>query len=489
MKNVKDTVINRNADKYPVKVLQIGEGNFLRAFVDWMIDQMNNAGVFGGSAVLCQPIVRGMAKVINGQNGVYTVLMRGIEDDKVVEKADIVTSVSHCIDPYEDFDAFLEIGRSESLQVIVSNTTEAGITYHAGDRPDDRPPLSYPAKLTVLLYERFKAYHGDADKGLLILPVELIEHNGDSLKACVNRYAEEWQLESGFLTWLESAVFFANTLVDRIVTGYPRDEAASICEKLGYDDPLLDTCEPFHTWIIEAPKKWGEVLELTKAGLHVIWTDDMTPYRTRKVRILNGAHTVSVLAAYLSGHDIVLEMMKDERFSRYINRAMQDEIIPTIDLPKEELESFASAVIERFSNPFIKHRLLDISLNSVSKYKARCLDTLLEYTKANGTLPPVLCFGFAALIAFYKGTMEDGRYYGVRNGERYEIRDDAAVLNFFEGAWKNGDAARAVLQNVEFWGQDLTKVKGLLETVDGTLRIIESEGIDKALEALLEKAG
>lgn len=487
MKNVKDTVAQRHAERYPVKVLQIGEGNFLRAFADWLIDKLNDADLFHGSVVLCQPLNAGMAEQINKQNGVYTVLMRGVEDGKTVEKADVVTSVSRCINPYADYAEFLNLGRAESLQIIISNTTEAGIAYHEGDKPDDRPPFSYPAKLTALLYERYKAFGGSAESGLLILPVELIERNGDNLKACVLRYAKDWSLPEAFFAWLESAVSFANTLVDRIVTGYPRDEAAVIWEKLGYEDNLLDTCEPFHTWVIEAPKKWSAVLPFEQAGLHVIWTDDMTPYRTRKVRILNGAHTLSVLAAYLSGHDIVLEMMRDERFSKLIHEALWKEIIPNIDLPRAELDGFASAVLERFSNPFIKHRLLDISLNSVSKFKARCLDSLLESTAANGKLPPALCFGLAALIAFYKGTLEDGHYYGTRNGERYEIRDSADVLAFFASAWKNGNVAQAVLQNTAFWGRDLTKVDGLLDTVSVSLDTIETDGIDTALGALLER--
>lgn len=491
MKNIKDIVEKKYGLQLPEKVLQIGEGNFLRAFADWMIEKMNAAGKFNGSAVLCQPIGRGMAETLNAQKCVYTVLMRGIENGSVVEKADVVTSVSRCINPYEQFDELIKIAESPELKVIISNTTEAGIAYHEGDRPTDRPPVSYPAKMAVILYERFKKFGPDSSKGLIILPVELIERNGDNLKRIVFQYAGEWGLPKAFLTWLENDVCFANTLVDRIVTGFPRDEISAICEKLGYEDNVLVTCEPFHTWIIEAPEKWAGVLPFEKAGLNVIWTDDMTPYRTRKVRILNGAHTVSVLAAFMAGHDIVLDMMNDGVFNRFIKYVLNDEIIPNINLPRSELDSFANAVIERFSNPFIKHRLLDISLNSVSKFKARCLDSLLEYTSNNGRLPSALCFGLAALIEFYKGTMKDGRYYGTRGEESYEIRDSAEVLEFFSQAWKSGDAAsvaRKVLANESFWGKDLTGIDGLVSKVSGYLLDIEQNGVPDTVKKITENS-
>lgn len=490
MKNISEIVPKVYGAKLPEKVLQIGEGNFLRAFADWMVEKMNQEGYFNGSVVLCQPSGRSMAGRLNAQRCVYTVLMRGVEEGRVVERSEVVTSVSRCINPYDDYEALLAAARSPELRVIVSNTTEAGIAYHAGDKPGDRPPVSYPAKMTVILHERYKVLGANEGSAVLILPVELIERNGDSLKKYVLQYAREWGFEQEFIGWLQNEVCFANTLVDRIVTGYPREEAAALCERLGYEDNLLDTCEPFHSWVIEAPKKWAELVPFDKVGLHVVWTDDMTPYRTRKVRILNGSHTVSVLAAYLCGHDIVLEMMKDETFNHLLRSVQQNEIIPNIDLPREELDSFAAAVLERFSNPFIKHRLLDISLNSVSKFRARCLDSLLEYRENNGgRLPEVLSFGFAALMEFYKGKLEDGRYYGERGGEKYEIRDDAEVLRFFERVWKEGaaDVARKVLGNADFWGRNLNEVEGLTEKVGGYLAAIEEKGMRAVVERLAQE--
>ncbi|MFO7161220.1 MAG: tagaturonate reductase [[Clostridium] cellulosi] len=483
MKNIKETVTKKDL---PEKVLQIGEGNFLRAFADWMINTMNNAGVFNGSVVISQPIARGMSEMLNAQDCVYTVLMRGIEDGKVVEKAEVITSVSRCINPYEDFNTLLDVARNPEIKVIISNTTEAGIAYHEGDKPTDMPPQSYPAKMTVMLHERYLALGAGSDSAILILPVELIERNGDNLKKIVLQYATEWGFEPEFIDWLKTEVCFANTLVDRIVSGFPRDEINEICEKLGYEDNMLVTCEPFHSWVIEAPKKWAEVIPFDKVGLHVIWTDDMTPYRTRKVRILNGAHTVSVLAAYLSGYNIVREMLEDKTFNRYLKSVLNNEIIPNIKLPREELDSFAAAVLERFSNPFIKHKLLDISLNSVSKFKARCLDSLLEYTESRKELPDILCFGFAALMEFYKGEMRDGRYYGKRNGEEYEIRDNADVLAFFNDAWKQGGVVKKVLSNTAFWGRNLLEVPGLEEKIEGYLSKIEKNGMRNAVEELME---
>ena len=478
--------INKKYEKtfgsLPEKVLQIGEGNFLRAFADWIVESANRHGVFNGSVVMAQPIEQGLCDVINSQNGMYTVLMRGVEGGKVVESFERVTSVSRCINPYKNYNELVEAACLDTLEVIISNTTEAGIAYREGDKPSDTPPISFPAKMTALLYARYKKFSGDPAKGLLILPVELIERNGDNLRLIVLKYAKEWQLEPDFISWLENACCFANTLVDRIVTGYPREEYFELSAVMGYEDKLLDTCEPFLFWVIECDKKWAEKFPVDKIGMNIIFTADMTPYRTRKVRILNGAHTVSVLLAYHCGHDIVLEMMNDKLFRQFIERAMFSEIIPTINLPAKELEFFANAVLERFENPFIKHRLLDISLNSVSKYKARCLGSLLDYYRINNKLPPVLTFGLAALINFYKGEFEDGNYIGMRGEEQYDIKDDRAVCEFMHKAWQTDDPADVVLGNTALWGQDLNLIPGLTAAVRKDLHDIRYKGAKQALK-------
>ena len=489
MKTIND-VIEKKYGNYPEKVLQFGEGNFLRAFVDWMIDKANRDGIYHGSIVLCQPIAQGLKDMINAQDGVYTLAMRGAENGQPVEKIEVITSVSRCINPYENYEDLMEIARSADLEVVVSNTTEAGIAYHAGDQPTDRPPVSFPAKVTAFLYERYKAFHGDPEKGLLFLPVELIDNNGAELKRIVLQYAQEWELGQEFTDWINTANAFTSTLVDRIVTGYPRDEVSYFEEKLGYKDNIIDTSELFNLWVIEGDKKWADKLPVHKTDANVIWTDDVKPYKKRKVRILNGAHTSTVLAAYLAGFDIVGDFMKDDTVRTFMNNVIYQEVIPTLDLPKEELESFAAAVNDRFANPYIKHKLLDIALNSCSKFNARCLPSLLGYVEEKGVLPKCLTFSLAAFIKFYQGEWKDGVYTGTRkDGTQYPLRDDESVIRFFADAWSENDAegtAEAVLSNKDFWsGKDLTEVPGLRDAVAGYLKEMEEKEIKEIMAELI----
>lgn len=489
MKKVNETV-EKIYGNYPEKILQFGEGNFLRAFTDWMINKANNEGVYNGSIVLCQPIAPGLANLINDQDGVYTLAMRGIENGEAVEKIEQITSVSRCINPYENYEALMEIARSKDLEVIISNTTEAGIAYKEGDKITDAPPSSFPAKVTALLYERFKAFEGAMDKGLLFLPVELIDNNGAELKRIVLKYANEWELGEEFINWIEKANKFTSTLVDRIVTGYPKDQIDYFEEKLGYKDNVIVTSELFNLWVIEGKKEWADILPIHKTDANVIWTDDVTPYKKRKVRILNGAHTSTVLAAYLAGHNIVLDFMNDEVFKTFLDKVIYDEVIPTLDLPKEELENFAAAVADRFANPYIKHKLLDISLNSCSKFNARCLPSLLGYEEIKGEAPKYLSFSLAAFIRFYKGIFVDEMYMGQRaDGTQYQIKDDAEVLRFFEKNWADNDAehiASAVLSNTNFWsGKDLTEVPGLLDKVTEYLKSMDTMDIKDIIKSII----
>lgn len=475
---------------YPEKILQFGEGNFLRAFVDWMINKANKAGLYEGSIVLCQPIAQGLGEMINAQDGVYTLAMRGIEDGQPVEKIEQITSVSRCINPYADYEALMALARSADLEVVISNTTEAGISYHAGDKLTDTPPHSFPAKVCAFLYERYKHFDGAMDKGLLFLPVELIDNNGANLKRIVLQYADEWGLNEAFKNWVCEANHICSTLVDRIVTGYPRDQIDYFEEKLGYKDNVIVTSEVFNLWVIEGKKEWADILPIHKTDAHVIWTEDVTPYKKRKVRILNGGHTSSVLAAWMSGHDIVLDMMQDEVFEKYLDKVLYDEVIPTLDLPKEELMQFASDVKDRFRNPYIKHKLLDISLNSCSKWCARVMPSLTGYVEAKGELPQALTFSLAAFIKFYEGKMVDGKYIGKRaNGDEHEIKDDAEVLAFFADVWATGDAAgvaKAVLSNTAFWnGTDLSAIDGLTDAVAGYLTAMAEKPVRDVVAALV----
>ncbi len=475
------------------KVLQFGEGNFLRGFTDWMIHRLNTAGLFNGSVVIVQPLATGQVKQLNGQNGLYTLALRGMKDGAVIEEKELITCVSRGIDPYADYDSLLQCAQNASLRFIVSNTTEAGIACDAADRPDDRPPRSFPGKLTALLHARYTAFKGDPSKGFVMLPCELIERNGDALRRCVLQTARAWHLPLTFIHWIEKHNVFCNTLVDRIVTGYPKDEAADFAQKLGYDDQLLDTGELFHAWVIEGPAWLAKELPFDRVGLNVIWTDDVTPYRDRKVRILNGAHTMTVLAAFLAGKNTVKECMDDPVISRYLRDGLNDEIIPTLDLPKADLQSFASAVCERFANPFVKHFLLSIALNSVSKFTARVLPSLSEYRLRRGTLPKRLTFSLAALLAFYRGTeLRDGALIGNRAGEPYLIKDSPAVLEAIQAAWKTCDGSASSVEKLTatllgsrtLWGQDLAGIPGLVTAVAAYLRSILEKGAAATLVSL-----
>ncbi len=489
MINIKDTV-EKVYGNYPERILQFGEGNFLRAFADWMIDNANANGDYKGSIVVAQPIANGLADLINQQDGVYTLAMRGIEDGEAVEKISQITSISRCINPYEDYEELLKIARSEDLEVVISNTTEAGISYNPGDKLDDAPPTSFPAKVTAILYERFKAFDGDMEKGLLFIPVELIDNNGNNLKRIILQYANEWNLGEDFLNWIEKANKFTNTLVDRIVTGYPKDQLDYFEEKLGYKDNIIVTSEVFNLWVIEGKKEWADVLPIHKNEANVLWTDDATPYKTRKVRILNGGHTSTVLAAYLAGHNFVGDFMDDEVFKTYLHKLIFEEVIPTINLPEEELAGFANSVADRFANPYIKHKLLDISLNSCSKFSVRCLPSLLEYINRKNALPEALCFSFAAFIKFYEGKMEDGKYIGKRaDGTEYEIKDDKEVMSFFEKVWESNDVKQIVnqvLSNDAFWsGKDLTTVEGLEDKVAYYLDKLQSNDVHSVVKEII----
>jgi tagaturonate reductase len=327
------------------------------------------------------------------------------------------------------------------------------------------------------------------------MPCELIDRNGDNLKSIVIQLANEWGLEKEFISWIENSNYFLNTLVDRIVTGYPRDEVEKITEELGYKDNLLDTAEIFHLWVIEGDKKFSKELPLTHAGLSVIWTEDMTPYRTRKVRILNGAHTMTVLAAYLYGLDTVMECMDDDLIRAFMRKGIFEEIIPTLDLPEKELLDFANAVSERFKNPFIKHYLLSISLNSTSKYKTRVLPSVLEYVNRKGELPKVLTFSMAALIAFYRGTeIRENSLIGIRQGEEYKTNDDIPVLELFSELWRDYEVSKngteklvsEVLSKTDIWGMDLNALPGFTLTVADHLYRIVTYGMKAALYEVLK---
>ena len=476
MENLNSKMIQKT--ERPIKVIQFGEGNFLRAFVDYMIDVANEAGVFDGSIAIVKPISFGSLEMFEKQDNLYTVVLRGKENGETVNDSRIVTSISKVMDCKEDYEDYMGLAKLDTLRFVVSNTTEAGIVLDKNDSMEGLP-ATYPGKLTKFLYERYKAFDGDMNKGLIILPVELIENNGGKLKECVLALCDCWELPAEFKDWVKEACVFCSTLVDRIVTGYPRNEVAAICEELGYQDNLVDVGEPFGLWVIESDKDISNELPLDKAGLPVVFTDNQKPYRERKVRVLNGAHTSSVLAGYLYGLDIVRDCMHDEIMGKFIRQVVMDEIVPQVPLPLEEVKAFAASVFERFENPFIDHALLSISLNSVSKWKARVLPSFKDHYANKGELPRLITFSLAALFAFYSSDdLREGTLYAKRaDGTAYEIHDDAHVLEFFSAnsGKEAGEFVKAALSEEAFWGEDLTAYEGMEATVAEWLVLIKQD--------------
>ena len=476
-------VLNRNtvqAESFTERILQFGEGNFLRAFANWMIHEMNHQANFDAGTVVIQPIADGLIKTLNDQDGLYTLYMNGIKNGEVLSERKVVDCIQRGINPYEDYDAYLANAENTNLRFVISNTTEAGISYNPEDNLEDAPQASFPGKLTALLYKRFHFFNGASEKGLIVIPCELIDRNGDNLKKIVLQYATDWNLDKGFVSWINNDNIFCNTLVDRIVPGYPIDKIDTITEELGYIDHLIVEGEQFHLWVIEAPESVKNEIPAKTCGLNIVFTNNMEPYRTRKVRILNGAHTSLVPVSYLYGIDKVRESLEDQVVGKFIQDAIFEEICPTLDLPEQELIQFSNAVLERFRNPYLEHDLISISLNSISKYKTRVLPSVLEYIKRENALPKRLLFSLAALIAFYRGD---------RNGVNIPLKDDQSVLDFFAAQWVAIDVkaiAKATLQNVDFWGQDLTQFNGLLEEVTTSLVAINKHGMKEALNDFMK---
>ncbi len=418
---------------HPVKILQFGEGNFLRAFFDWMVQRMNRVAGFAGAVQIVKPRSGGEAcKRINDQDGLYHVVQRGVSQGKPVEECQLVECVKGCLDPVADWDAVLETARLPELRFVVSNTTEAGIEYRPGAD-------TFPAKVARVLEARFEAKL----PGLVFLPCELNENNGDKLRECVLKYLEDTPQVAEYVS---RECVFCNTLVDRIVSGYPQKDSERYCRQLGVEDRLLVCCEPFFFLAIQGPQWLAQELPFEKTGLDVRLVEDLAPYRTRKVRFLNGAHTSSVLGAHLAGLTFVDEMVRDEKFGAFLRQVLFEEVMPTVQLPEEEKRAFAQAVLERFANPFAEHRLLSIALNSVAKWRVRVLPTLLDYVALFGKLPPCLTKSMAYLIDFYRTC---------------QFQDTPQVAEFFA----TSPTVEAILENADFWGMDLNGIPGFTQAV------------------------
>ncbi len=475
----------------PEKVLQFGEGNFLRAFVDYWFDVANEKVGWNGKCVLVQPIASGLTDLINAQQGLYTLYLRGTENGQKVDRKRVISSVSRCLNPYEPagFDAMMAVAVSDDLEYVVSNTTEAGIAYDPACRLTDTPCSSFPGKLTQVLYARFQA----GKSGLVILSCELIDNNGKQLLRCVNQYIDQWGLSEEFRSYVNQECTFCSTLVDRIVPGRIRDaqEVARLEAENGYRDDLMDVGEVFGVWNIEGPAWLEDKLPFKAAGLNCPVVPDVTPYKKRKVRILNGAHTGFVLGAYLGGFDIVRDCMHDDTVRGYMNKMLYEEVIPTLPLDKQDLESFAAAVQDRFNNPFVNHELMSISLNSTSKWRARNMPSFLEYMQMKQELPKCLTMSFAAYIAFFSNEIQSLDEAGLvcrrSKGNTYTCSDDRWVLEFYY-AHRNDtveDLVHAVMTNAQMWGMDLTTIAGFEQATVENLMLIRTKGAVAAYAACL----
>ncbi|MBK1879809.1 tagaturonate reductase [Pelagicoccus mobilis] len=470
---------------YPERVIQFGEGNFLRAFVDWIIQRMNDELEFNSSVAVVQPIAQGLADLINSQDGLYHVILEGVKDGEPVRERELISCINRCINPYSEYEAYEKLIDSPDVRFVVSNTTEAGIQWADGESLDMKPQASFPGKMTALLHQRYKTFEGAADKGLIIICCELIEDNADRLKELVLKHAENWGLEAGFVQWLENSCAFCSTLVDRIVPGFPRDNIAEIQEELGYEDNLVVVGEHYHNWVVKAPEWVAEEFPAHKAGLNVSFVNEeqQREIRDQKVRILNGSHTGTMAAAYLSGFDTVREAMEDEVVGSFVKEMVAQEIVPNIPGDQEYLLKFADKILERFYNPFIRHEWLTISLNSMSKWETRVLPSLLDAAKNTGELPKRITLSLAALIAFYRGKRGDATY---------ECKDNADIIELYAKVWGEYDGTpeglRALVSKVLAyevnWKRDLNEVEGLTDAVTANLEQILNDGMLETLKGL-----
>ncbi|MDE7167453.1 MAG: tagaturonate reductase [Clostridia bacterium] len=471
-----------NKPERKIKIMQFGEGNFLRAFVEWIIQDLNDKKAIEADVVLVQPMPFGRVKELGEQDGLYTLRLEGIDGGKKIKNSQVINVVGDCLNPFTDYEKFLKYGESEDLEVIISNTTEAGIAVDPTDTDFSVCPKSYPGKLLALLKRRYDKFKGAKDKGLCIIPCELIDNNGDELYRCLVELATINKMDKKFIEWIKTANHFTSTLVDRIVPGYPRNEIEDIQKETGYIDNNVVKGEIFHLWVLKKEPKIQEVFPADSTGLNVIFADDIKPYKQRKVKILNGSHTAMVPIAYLAGIDTVGEAVNDPTIGQFVRDFVFDEVNPTIDLPADQMTAFANSVIERYQNPFIRHELMSIALNSTTKFKTRLLPTLLDYVKIKGELPKHLVFAYSALVLFHKGK---------RGDEEIKLNDDPAYLAKWKELWDNfkGDyltLAKNALGWTEAWGMDMNGIHpDLTQTVATFLKAMDTKGMRAAVDCFV----
>lgn len=479
MENLNRTTAGKTA-KYPERVIQFGEGNFLRAFTDWIMYKMNEKANFNSSVVIVQPLANGMIDMLNEQDGLYHVNLQGLDKGEAVDSIDLIDVVSRCLNPYSQFDAYLQLAENPDMRFVISNTTEAGIAFDPTCKLDDAPAASFPGKLTQLLYHRFKTFNGDLSKGLIMLPCELIFHNGTELKKCIEQYIAHWDLGAEFKAWFDNACGVYCTLVDRIVPGYPADTIDQIRERIQFNDKLVVKAEIFHLWVIEAPESVAKEFPADKAGLNVLFVSSEKPYHDRKVTLLNGPHTAMAPVVYLSGVDTVRESLEHPDLAKFVNKVMFDELLETLDLPKDELAKFAGDVLDRFRNPYVKHFVTSIMLNSFPKYKTRDLPGLKIYLERKGELPKALVLGLAAIITYYKG--------GNRGEQDIVPKDDKAIVDLLAELWATNSTeavAKGVLGAEFIWGENLNEVAGLTAQIVAYLDSIQEKGMLETVKAII----
>jgi len=463
------------------KIIQFGEGNFLRAFVDWIVWKTNRVTDFNASVVVVKPTNRGNLDTLKAQNCQYHVNLQGLSGGKQVDSIELIDVISRGVNPYTEFSDYIALAEKPEMRFVISNTTEAGIAFDPDCRFTDEPALSFPGKLVQLLHHRYEFFKGDVSKGFIILPCELIFENGRHLKKTIHEYIDLWNLGDGFRQWFDKSCPVYNTLVDRIVPGYPHDTAAELTKRIGYEDKLLVKGEIFHLWVIEAPGSLSDEFPVDKAGLNVMFVPSEAPYHERKVTLLNGPHTVLSPVGYLSGIDTVRECLEDELIGEYVHKVIYDELIGTLDLPMDELVKFADEVRERFLNPHVSHLLTSIMLNSFPKFCTRNLPGIKKYYARRGELPTGLLLGLAAICTYYKG--------GKRGDDQIMISDNPSITALLESLWNTGDVAKVasgVLGASDLiWGEDLNGIPGMTAMLTEYLELIQKEGMRAAVKSIL----
>ena len=460
--------------KRPIKIMQFGEGNFLRCFVDWIIQNANNSDLnFSSNVVVVQPLDRGLVDMLKDQEGLYTTILEGIKDKDPVSETLVVDSLADFINPYRDYDKYLEYAKSEDLEFVVSNTTEAGIALDVNDTDLTHTPSSFPGKLLALLLKRYEFFKGDKSKGLDIIACELIDKNGDELKKVLIELSKINNLSEDFISWLINSNRFYNTLVDRIVPGYPRGEEDKFYQRFGYIDKLMVKGEVFHLWVIEDHYNLESRFPVDKI-LNVKFVDDVTLYKVRKVKILNGAHTLMVPLSFLSGHDTVGETMADSDLLAFIKAFIEKEVIPTIDLPRDDMYSFFNSVLLRYMNPYVRHELMSISLNSITKYKTRILPSVIDDLE-KGYFPKNAFYSFASLLVFYRGR---------RGEEAIALSDNPEFLEFFKNEWDKVESGKEKVRDLvvntlslSHWEYDLVSNKQIVDFVTESIENILKDGV------------